>query len=316
MPNSANTNLPLPVMPRHSAQVHAHRQNDVISFQRGAGGGLCSDAADRPRLGDFARQHALNPGIESIPVVAFIACVAALALPLAAQTGEAPPRFEVASVKPTQHGRNAEGLSISSDPETPSPGSFRATNNSLGELIRWAYQVKRYQVVGPNWLDEDPECFDIEARMDPGTSRPQVRLMLRALLAERFKLALHRETRIFPVYELIVAKNGPRLAPVKADAKGGLSYDGKFWSTLTAEKTTAARLASFLSDRLEHPVIDKTGIATQFPVNLEYRIADDDERHPSLFTALQESLGLKLQPGKGSVEVLVIDHIEKAPAEN
>jgi uncharacterized protein (TIGR03435 family) len=117
----------------------------------------------------------------------------------------------VASVKPTKHGRNGEGLSISYDPETPSPGSFRVINNSLDELIRWAYRIKRYQIVGPRWLNDDSVSFDIDARMDPSTSRPQVRLMLQALLEDRFKLAFHRETRTFPVYELLGAK-GPKLS--------------------------------------------------------------------------------------------------------
>ena len=89
------------------------------------------------------------------------------------------PAFEVACVKPTAHGRNAEGVSISSDPETPSPGTFVVTNNSLDELIRWAFRVKEYQVSGPKWLNDDSVCFHIEAKVPPGTSRAQLRSCFR-----------------------------------------------------------------------------------------------------------------------------------------
>ena len=130
-----------------------------------------------------------------------------------------PAAFDVASVKPTQHGRNAEGLSISYDPDTPSPGTFTVTNNSLDELIRWAYRVKEYQISGPAWLNDDSESFDIEAKMPPATSKAQLRLMMRTLLEERFKLSLHRETRGLPIYELLVAKGGARLEKPKPDAK-------------------------------------------------------------------------------------------------
>ncbi|HKE26568.1 MAG TPA: TIGR03435 family protein [Bryobacteraceae bacterium] len=234
----------------------------------------------------------------------------------AREAAQAQPRFDVASVKPTQHGRNGEGLSISYDPEMPSPGSFRVINNSLEELIRWAYRIKHYQIVGPQWLNDDSASFDIEAKMDPTTSRAQVRLMLQALLEDRFKLTFHRETRSSPVYELLPAKGGPKMAAVKPGAKSGISYEGKFWSTISAEKTTAGQLASLLSDRLDRPVLDKTGIEAPFAVRLEYRIDENDTTHPSLFGALQETMGLRLQPGKGPVEVLVIDRIEKAPSEN
>lgn len=242
----------------------------------------------------------------------------ALVIPSSGQTGTAtaPPAFDVASVKPTQHGRNAEGLSISSDPETPSPGTFRAINNSLEELIRWAFRVKAYQVSGPKWLNEDSECFDIEAKMPPGTPKAQLRLMLQTLLQQRFQMASHRETRVFPVYELVVAKGGPKLDPAKADAKTGISYEGKFWSEMKSQNTTAAEFAIFLGDRLAHPVIDKTGIQTRFVLNLQYRNQDEDTTRPSIFDVIQQELGLRLQTAKGPVEILVIDHIEKAPSAN
>jgi uncharacterized protein (TIGR03435 family) len=186
----------------------------------------------------------------------------------------------------------------------------------LDELIRWAFRVKEYQVAGPKWLNDDSECFDIEAKMPSATPKAQLRLMLRTLLEERFKLMVHRETKTFPVYELVVAKGGPKLDPAKPDAKTGISYDGKFWSQMRSQNTTAPDFANFLSDRLEHPVIHRTGIKTRFAFNLEYRISDNDTTRPSIFGAIQEKMGLNLKTSKGPVEMLVIDHIERLPTEN
>jgi len=114
---------------------------------------------------------------------------------------QAPPAFEVASVKFTSHGRASDGWSHSSV-SIPSPGRFAAQNSSLDELVRYAYELKDYQVIGPAWLNDDSECFDIEAKEAPDSSNKQVRLMLQALLVDRFRLAVHRETRMLPVYEL------------------------------------------------------------------------------------------------------------------
>jgi uncharacterized protein (TIGR03435 family) len=128
--------------------------------------------------------------------------LALLAAVIAAQT---PPAFEVASVKSTTHGqRDKDGVSHSSQ-NIHSPGRFTAENSSLDELIRFAYQLYDYQLVGPRWLNDDSVCFDIEAKGPAGSSQAQVRLMLQALLVERFKLAVHRETRTLPVYELVSA---------------------------------------------------------------------------------------------------------------
>lgn len=147
----------------------------------------------------------------------------ALTVPCPSQTTAPAPTFEVASVKPTEHGRNAAGLSVSSDPQATSPGTFTVTNNSLDELIRWAYNVKEYQLSGPNWLNDDSECFDIRAKMPPDTPKDQLRSMMQALLEDRFKLALHRETRTLPIYELHLAKNGAKLDQPDAGAKAGIA---------------------------------------------------------------------------------------------
>jgi uncharacterized protein (TIGR03435 family) len=228
-------------------------------------------------------------------------------------TAQTQPAFEVASVKFTSHGKTtAEGLSRSST-DIRSPGRFTAENSSLDELIRFAWQLYDYQVVGPPWLNDHSECFDIEAKGPDGSSPAQVRLMLQALLAERFKLAVHRETRRLPLYNLVSAKGGAKLAATTSP-DGGPST-GSMGGSMTMKNVSMERFAYQLSRDLKTPVIDKTGIKGSFDFKLDFDIRDSGEK-PSLFSALQQQLGLKLQSAKGPVEILVVDHVEKAPTGN
>jgi uncharacterized protein (TIGR03435 family) len=240
-----------------------------------------------------------------------IGLLALLAAVIVAQTL---PSFEVASVKFTTHGRK-DGLSRSSQ-LIPSPGRFTAENSSLDELIRFAYELKDYQMVGPPWLNDDSECFDIEAKGPAGSSQAQVRLMLQALLAGRFRLMVHRETRTQPVYELVAAKGGPKL---RHKEKVSLPYRSPSASSqggsMILNKASMEWFAYQLSRDLKTPVIDKTGIKGSYDFKIDYDIRDSGEK-PSLFSALQQQLGLKLESAKGPVEVLVVDHIEKAPTDN
>jgi uncharacterized protein (TIGR03435 family) len=226
------------------------------------------------------------------------------------QTG---PAFDVASVKPTQHGRNAEGLSRSSV-EIPSPDRLVAENSSLDELIRFAYDLKEYQVAGPVWLNDDSECFDVVAKAGSGYSKAQIRMMLQTLLKQRFKLAEHRENRVLPIYELVVGKRGPKLRDADPSGRKGTSSGG---GKLTATKVTMADFAYQLSRQLNRPVIDKTNVSGAFDITLRYsRDEETASADPPLSTAIQETLGLKLESTRGPIEVLVVDHIEKAPTQN
>ena len=222
------------------------------------------------------------------------------------------PAFEVASVRLTAHGRNAEGLSIS-DLKIASPGRLIGTNASLDECIRWAYDVKEYQISGPGWINSDAASYDIEAKAPPNTTPGQMRLMLQTLLRERFKLVLHRDTKLLPVYLLMVAKNGPHLQSAALDADVGLTaYGSRAGVRVTGDSATIATLAHRLSLDLDRPVFDKTGIPGTFRIRLEWAREGDG---PSVFAAVQE-LGLKLEASKAPIEILVIDHAEKIPAEN
>jgi uncharacterized protein (TIGR03435 family) len=223
------------------------------------------------------------------------------------------PAFEVASVKLTQHGRTPDGWSHSSV-DVPSPGSFVATNASMEECIRWAYGVKEYQISGPEWLNSDAASYDIAAKAPAGATKNDIRLMVQALLAERFKLAIHRETRMLPVYELVTAKNGPKLQTAIPGETDGISSQG---GSVKARAVTMAFFAATLSRYIGTPVFDKTGLSGAFDFSMEYARDDRDSADkPSIFTAVQEQLGLKLEKAKGPVEILVIDHAEKAPTEN
>ena len=278
-------------------------------------------------------------------------CVAAIAATLrlnaAAQPGatvsKAPdaaaqtPAFEVASIRPNNSDRSGSRSSFEN-------GRFTATNISVRTLMQYdAFGIPGPQIVGgPAWLSSDK--FDIAAKVDDATSEKIKTLsheeetllnrqLVQQLLADRFKLIVHRETKELPVYALIVAKGGPRLTLSK-EADGGASISTNTSSgngRMTAKGLTMARLAQSLTQtfasELGRIVIDKTGIQGRYDLALQWT---PDNRSaaptnasnesstaagPSIFTALQEQIGLKLESTKGPVETLVIDHVER-PTEN
>jgi uncharacterized protein (TIGR03435 family) len=221
--------------------------------------------------------------------------------------------FEVASVKLTAHGRGPDGWSFS-DIKIVSPGRLVGTNASLDECIRWAYRVKEYQVSGPDWMKSDEASYDIEAKALPETSADGMRLMLQTLLAERFGLVLHRETRRLRVYSLTANKSGSKLLKASSAARGGFnSRGGREGVRVTSHKASLADLASRLSLDLDRPVFDNTGIKGDFEITLEWAREGDG---PSVFSAIQEQLGLKLQPTTTPIEIIVIDRANKIPVAN
>jgi len=237
--------------------------------------------------------------------IAAIAAIGIVAAPqLRAQSGDAAPSFEAASIKPTQ--MTGEGASIDRH-----PGMWVMRNVTLQDCIREAYGVTDSQISGEKWLASDR--YDIVAKIPPGVTTSQHPAMLQALLAERFQLAVHRGTKEMPVYALIVAKNGPKLQAAESEHRGITSGPGH----MSAVAITMSRLATFLSgDRaqLEHTVVDHTGLSGTFTFQLEW--TPDDKQGagtpgPSIFAALQEQLGLKLEAAKAQVEILIVDHAEK-----
>jgi uncharacterized protein (TIGR03435 family) len=275
------------------------------------------------------------PRISPLRMACTVAVCAAAALLFAAgtlvqaQQQSAPrPAFEVASIKPGDP--NSEIFRIGNMPG----GRFTANNATLKMLIQTAYDVRSHQISGgPNWLDSAK--YDIDAKPDNATpipdgpaGGPRVRLMLQSLLEDRFNLKLHRELRDEPVYELTIAKGGLKLKEaansLKQQQRGMRIGRGQ----LTGTAAPIVILVNVLSQQLGRSVIDKTGLAGQYDFELKWTPdvgqaqggpADagppPDLGGPSLFTALQEQLGLKLESTKGPVDVLVIDRAEK-PSEN
>jgi len=237
------------------------------------------------------------------------------------------PAFDVVSIKPNKSGSGNNSTNFSNN-------SFSATNISVKMLLEDAYGVKQDLIYGlPGWANSDR--FDIQAKIvEPdldllkNLSLKRARAMLQALLVDRFQVKVHTETKMLPVYELVVAKDGPKF---KASAPEGSPEDkgpngvgrGSMMvqnTDLTSHAIPLASLANMLTDQLHRTVIDKTGLTGQYDLLLKWT-ADDapeassDSSTPSIFTALQEQLGLKLQPSKGPVDTLVVDHVEM-PSEN
>ena len=266
--------------------------------------------------------------------------------------------FEVASIKPAAP--QTEGrfmVRMGGD-----AGRIDYVNVSLRDLIRQAYDVKDYQVVAPDWTNS--ARFDVQAKIPPDTSKEAKALMMQALLAERFGLKVHKESKEVAVYSLIVGKNGPKLkeaedAPppppgASGPGQGGPGPGGRGMTRmmmqpagrmrLSSKWMTMATFAEMLSNQVGKPVFDNTGITGRYDIDLEFKPEEgmgmgmmrgmpmpmprgdgggephgpalDGVEAPSIFTAVQDQLGLKLEGKKGPIETIVVDHAEKVPTEN
>jgi len=222
------------------------------------------------------------------------------------------------------------------------PKGFKAENASLLSIIQEAYGIQANQIVGPPEIKS--AAYDIEVKTegsptdareaDPGLMQPEIRNQLQALLADRFKLALHHESKKLPSYVLVVGENGSKLQPTKfadypdnavgPDGKGihrmMMQVRGGQVRAIGAQKSSMAEFAKQLSMQLGKNVVDKTGMTGQYDFNLQWSEAAANRdgasndavpaAGPSLFDAIQEQLGLKLVPQQGPLDVLVIDHVE------
>jgi uncharacterized protein (TIGR03435 family) len=216
------------------------------------------------------------------------------------------PRFEAASIK-----RNLTH-EVNTRIET-SGGRLTITNASLKTLIRNSWELLSFQFAGgPNWLDSD--MFDIQATTGTNEKLTTERLrpLLRSLLADRFALKVHFETRETNVYGLVPAKEGSKLKEDSGDIEPGINTS-KFGNTgrMIGTREPVSILAGNLGNQLGRIVIDQTGLTGAYDWKLEWDPNPSaDSTLPSLFTAVQQQLGLKLEPQKGPMQVLVIDSAE------
>jgi uncharacterized protein (TIGR03435 family) len=197
-----------------------------------------------------------------------------------------------------------------------SPGLTRWVNVDLASLIEQTYRLKDYQLEGgPAWFKSDR--WDIEGKAAGPANSREMSVMMRALLADRFQLRFHFETKQRPVYHLTVAKGGPKL--VTAHPQDENHHWGTTAGTglLIMNGTTIESFTWWLSGQLNQPVVDETGLTGTYDLKVEWKDdADisDDPTKPSIFTAVRDRLGLELRATKGPVEVFVIDHVERATA--
>ena len=226
------------------------------------------------------------------------------------------PVFDVASVKQVQ--QPASGLPYSGFLGTGGnpikiTGNRVTLEGTLNVLIMAAYNVKDYQVTGgPPWTDSD--VFTIIAKTEgEDTPKPeQVRLMLQALLADRFQLKLHRDEAELKLYHLVVAKKSPKLKPSVPGEKFGQTFDPSTPGTLRSSftKITMADFVHLVSVYADRPVIDKTGLDGEYDYSIEWS-ANGGDFKLAIMAAVQEQLGLKYEPVKEPTGVLVIDHVDK-----
>ena len=233
--------------------------------------------------------------------------------------------FEVASVRVSQP-----------EPGRPvahfckiDPAIFRCGAATLHTLLTDAYNVQYFQVDGPVWIDR--EYYDVSAKFPDGATRDKLPQMLERLLAERFALKAHRETRQMPAYELTVAKSGPKLKTVDASKPATEVHAGEIAFRIKPNgahtmqgNMTMPDMAEFLTRELGRLVVDGTGIAGIFEIDLTYfeedlrrgtePVADANTPIATIFQAVQQTLGLHLEPKKAPIEILVVDSANKIPA--
>jgi uncharacterized protein (TIGR03435 family) len=228
------------------------------------------------------------------------------------------PAFDVATVK--MGGPVEANGNININTGKILNGVVTLSNATLSDCLKFAYSLTTdAQLAGPDWINQKVVRFEVTGKAAPETPDDQLRLMLRTLLKERFQLTMHTEQREMTHYELVVGKNGPKLKEStvgSGEATGTARLDG-----IRSNRMQMNKLAMLLSRMTRMPVLDKTGLTGFYQFDLRYAnevspAPEETPAGPSIFTAVQEQLGLKLESKKGPVEVLVIDHAEKVPLEN
>jgi len=243
-------------------------------------------------------------------IVLTLACVAAAA-------GQTPaPAFDVASIKVSPGG--GAGNHMFGENIHTSPGSLTMQHVTLKECIQWAYRVFEYQVSGPNSIESGR--YDIAAKSSDPAGEAELRVMLQSLLADRFQLHLHRQTKEMQALVLSVGKNGPKFHESQTEGESAILPDEKTMS-ITVRAVPVAQLVNPLTRIFQMPVVDQTGLTGRYDVNLnigKFLQQSGEKMDPlsMIQTGLQEELGLKLEPKKLALDLLIVDRAAKAPTGN
>jgi uncharacterized protein (TIGR03435 family) len=236
-------------------------------------------------------------------VAAMCRCLSVSAQPAAG------PTFDVASVKPSPLPYGQPILLWA-----PEEGKLHGHYTNLMRLISLANDLPETNISGPSWLESGG--FEIEARAQGPQTRAGMRRLIQALLAERFGLQCHRETRSSRVYFLDVARGGLKMPSLDEPRLPRHTVPPTSSQLRMGGDFSMGELADALSKQVQTPVINRTGVAGKFQCSLQWGKNPETDPEPDLFQAVKEQLGLMLEPGKGDVEFLVIDHVNRMPTEN
>jgi uncharacterized protein (TIGR03435 family) len=239
---------------------------------------------------------------------------------------DAKPAFEVVTIKPSVPGRVGKGIGFRGR-------HFMAANLNVNDLIGFAYSVQAKQVIGaPPWFDSDLYDIDGVPDVEGVPNQKQINLMLQKLLADRFKLVFHREKKEMAVFAITVAKGGPKITKTASLPDAPMAFYFRKLGALTVGNQTMGDFATWMQTVLDKPVVDQTGLKDRYDFTLnwtpddtqfaQFRSAgaspppptDDPNAPPSLNTAIQEQLGLKIDATRAPADVIVIDKVEKPSA--
>jgi uncharacterized protein (TIGR03435 family) len=232
------------------------------------------------------------------------------------------PAFEVASVKMHATG-SGEGPGRGQEIITPSPAGVTMKNVHLKSVLQWAYHLQAIQVSGPSWLDDNR--YDIVAKAAGETPGERQRVMMQTLLAQRFKLTFHRETKEMPAYVFTVAKGGHKLKPSESEGEMEVKPSGKGKMAADFSRVTLAQLSEMASSPLQGVVVDQTGLKGSYDFTLDmspfigggdFRPTGIEDVITMIIQAANEQLGIKIEQKKAPAELLIVDHAEKIPVEN
>jgi uncharacterized protein (TIGR03435 family) len=256
-------------------------------------------------------------GLRNVPLVAQSAQgPGAGPQPSKMMAADAHPEFEVATIKPSDPEDESDGFSTNGR-------HVSVRNQSVSKILAAAYGIHVRQVVdGPSWLGNDRYDISGVADVEGEPSLKQMQEMLQKLLADRFRLNVHREKRQLSVYAVTVLKTGPKLTKSKGDPNGSPDQEGSEHGTQTASKFTNTSMADFafiMQFFLDRPMVDQTGLTGRYDFSLrwtfdETQASSDPNAVPGIFTAIQEQIGLKLEAVKAQADVIVIDHVERPSA--